>query len=138
MAIIEFQIKKIFSCKINLQVSLESQLKRKKKSPLNFRGGGEIICCRYATLLLKGKKDTITRKYIFLKNQQIFVCFVIPYRCKCIFLELYTIQHVIYGYSIYIIYIYIYIYIYLYLYIFIYIFIYIYIYIYIYIFSIYI
>jgi hypothetical protein len=33
LTIIEFQIKKIFSCKINLQMSLESQLKR-KKNPL--------------------------------------------------------------------------------------------------------
>jgi hypothetical protein len=61
VANIEFQIKKIFSCKINLQMSLGSQLKR-KKIPFEFQGGGGIICCRYATLLLKGKKDTITRK----------------------------------------------------------------------------
>jgi hypothetical protein len=77
-------------------MSIESELRR-RKIPFEFQGGGGIICSRYATLLLKAKKDTITRKYIFVKNQQIFVGFVIPYRCKCIDLELYTIQHVIYS-----------------------------------------
>jgi hypothetical protein len=42
LTIIEFQIKKIFSCKINLQMSLESQLKR-KKNPLWISGGGNNL-----------------------------------------------------------------------------------------------